>query len=106
MEGGKPVVSDFMRELITKQADMIGEDGKAIVEDIESAAVCPITKLLPADVFKMIESCVASLEQKVRTRMHGCNNSGKGAGEAQAARGHKGAGDNAPREPAQQGQGH
>jgi hypothetical protein len=69
MEGGRPVVSDFMRELITKQVDMIGEDGRAMVEDIESAAVCPITKLLPADVFKMIESCVASLEQKVTTRM-------------------------------------
>jgi hypothetical protein len=69
MEGGKPVVSDFLRELIIKQADMIGEDGRAMMEDIESAAVCPTTKLLPADVFKMIESCVASLEQKVRTRM-------------------------------------
>ncbi len=69
MEGGKPVVSDFLRELIIKQADMIGEDGRAMVEDIESAAVCPTTKLLPTDVFKMIESCVASLEQKVRKRM-------------------------------------
>ncbi len=63
------MVSDFIRELITKQTDMIGEDGRAMVEDIESAAVCPTTKLLPADVFKMIESCVASLEQKVTTRM-------------------------------------
>jgi hypothetical protein len=69
MEGGKPVVSDFMRELIIKQAGMIGEDGKAIVEDIESAAVCPVNKLLPADVFKMIEGCAASLEQKVTARM-------------------------------------
>jgi hypothetical protein len=58
-----------MRELIVKQADMIGEDGRAMVEDIESAAVCPITKPLPADVFKMIESCVASLEKKVTNRM-------------------------------------
>jgi hypothetical protein len=48
---------------------MIGEDGRAIVEDIESAAVCPVNKLLPADVFKMIERCTASLEQKVTTRM-------------------------------------
>ncbi len=69
MEGGKPVVSDFLRELIVKQADMIGEDGKAMVEDIEDAAVCTTTKLLPADIFKMMEGCVASLEQKVRTRM-------------------------------------
>ncbi len=69
MEGGKPVVSDFMKELIIKQANMIGEDGKAIVEDIENAAVCPVNKLLPADVFRMIERCAASLEQKVTTRM-------------------------------------
>jgi hypothetical protein len=69
MEGSKPVVSDFMRELIIKQAGMIGEDGRAIVEDIESAAVCPVNKLLPADVFKMIERCAASLEQKVAARM-------------------------------------
>jgi hypothetical protein len=69
MEGNKPVVSDFMRELIIKQAGMIGEDGMAIVEDIESAAVCPLNKLLLADVFKMIERCTASLEQKVAARM-------------------------------------
>ncbi len=66
MEGGRPVVSDFLRELIVKQADMIGEDGKAMVEDIEDAAVCTNPKLLPADIFKMIEGCVASLEQKVQ----------------------------------------
>jgi hypothetical protein len=69
MEGGKPAVSDFLRELIVKQANMIGEDGKAMVEDIEDAAVCTNPKLLPADIFKMIEGCVASLEQKVRIRM-------------------------------------
>jgi hypothetical protein len=34
MEGGKPVVSDFLKELIIKQANMIGEDGRAMVEDI------------------------------------------------------------------------
>jgi hypothetical protein len=69
MEGGKPVVTDFLRELIVKQANMIGEDGRAMVEDIEDAAASTTTKLLPADVFKMIEGCVASLDQKVRIRM-------------------------------------
>jgi hypothetical protein len=69
MEGNKPVVSYFVREIIVKQAGMIGEDGMAIVEDIESAAVCPVNKLLPADVFRMIERCTASLEQKVAARM-------------------------------------
>ncbi len=69
MEGNKPVVSDFMRELIVKQAGVIGEDGMAMVEDIESAAVCPVNKLLPADVFKMIEWCEASLKRRVAARM-------------------------------------
>jgi hypothetical protein len=69
MEGKKPVVSDSMRELIIKQADAIGEDGIAMVEDIESAAVCPVNKLLPADVFRMIERCQASLKQRVAARM-------------------------------------
>ncbi len=69
MEGNKPVVSNFMRELIVKQAGLIGEDGMAMVEDIESAAVCPVNKLLPADVFRMIERCEASLKQRVAARM-------------------------------------
>jgi hypothetical protein len=69
MEGNRPVVSDFMRELIVKQADTIGEDGMAMMEDIESAAVCPVNKLLPADVFRMIERCEASLKQRVAARM-------------------------------------
>jgi hypothetical protein len=58
-----------MRELIIKQADMIGEDGMAMVEVIESAAACSVNKLLLADIFKMIERCAASLEQKVTARM-------------------------------------
>jgi hypothetical protein len=69
MEGGKPVVTDFLKELIIKQANMIGEDGRAMVEDIEDAATNTTDKLLPADIFKMIEGCVASLERKVRVRM-------------------------------------
>jgi hypothetical protein len=69
MEGGKPIVTDSLRELIIKQANIIGEDGRAMVEDIEDAAASTTIKLLPADVFKMIESCRASLDQKVRTRM-------------------------------------
>ncbi len=67
MEGRKPVIADHRRELIVKQADIIGEDGIAMIQDIEDAALN--TKLLPADVFKMIESCMASLGQKVRVQM-------------------------------------
>ncbi len=40
-----------------------------MVEDIEDAAASTTIKLLPANVFKMIESCMASLDQKVRIRM-------------------------------------
>jgi hypothetical protein len=67
LEARKPVVADHQRELIIQQANAIGEDGVAMVEDIEDAT--SNTKLLAADVFKMIESCLASLGQKVRVRM-------------------------------------
>jgi hypothetical protein len=69
MEGRKPVVTDSQRELIIKQANIIGEDGAAMVEDIEDAAASTTIKVMPADVFKMIESCLASLSQKARIRM-------------------------------------
>jgi hypothetical protein len=67
MEGRKPVIADHQRELIVKQADIIGEDRLAMIQDIEDAALN--TNSLPADVFKMIESCMASLGQKVRVQM-------------------------------------
>jgi hypothetical protein len=69
MEGRKPVIADYQRELIVKQANIIGEDGLAMIQDIEDAALNTTTKLLPADVFKMIESCMASLSQKARVQM-------------------------------------
>jgi hypothetical protein len=67
MEGRKPVIADHQRELIIQQVNAIGEDGVAMIQDIEEAALS--TKVLPADVFKMIESCMAFLNQKVRARM-------------------------------------
>jgi hypothetical protein len=67
MEGRKPIITDYQRELIIKQAGIIGEDGLAIIQDIEDAVLN--AKSLPADVFKMIEGCMASLDQKVRVRM-------------------------------------
>ncbi len=67
MEGRKPVIADHQRELIIKQANVIGEDGVAMIQDIEDAALNP--KLMAADVFKMIESCMAYLSQKVRVQM-------------------------------------
>ncbi len=67
MEGRKPVIADHQRELIIQQANAIGEDGVALIQDIEDAALN--SKLLAADVFKMIESCMASLSQRVRVQM-------------------------------------
>ncbi len=70
MEGRKPVITDFQRELIIKQANVIGEDEAAMVEDIEDDAAASTTvKVMPADVFKMIESCMVSLYRKVRIQM-------------------------------------
>jgi hypothetical protein len=69
MEGGHLVVPDSVRELIVKQAGAIGEDGIAVVEDIENAAACSADKPLPADVFRLIERCLASLKQRVTARI-------------------------------------
>ncbi len=67
MEGSKPVVTASQRELIIKQANIVGEDGVGMVEDIEEAAVN--NKMLPADVFKMIDKCMTSLGQRARLRI-------------------------------------
>jgi hypothetical protein len=62
IEGNKPVITVAQQELIIKYADIIGEDGKAVIEVIEEEARKP--DKLPADVFKLIESCLSSLSQK------------------------------------------
>ncbi len=67
MDGRRPVITDHQRELIVKQANIIEEDGVAMIQDIEDAAL--ETGQMAADVFKMIESCMASLSQKVRRQM-------------------------------------
>jgi hypothetical protein len=67
MENRKPVITDYQRELIVKQANIIGEDGVAMIEDIENAAL--ESGQMAADIFKLIESCMASLNQKVRIQM-------------------------------------
>jgi hypothetical protein len=40
-----------------------------MVEDIEEAAANASNKMLPADVYKMIDRCMTSLGQKVKTRI-------------------------------------
>ncbi len=64
MEGSKPIITGAQRELIEKHAAVLGEDGKAMIEDIEEEAKAP--NKLPADVFKLIESCLYSLGQKAK----------------------------------------
>jgi hypothetical protein len=64
MEGNKPVIPVAQQELITKYADILGEDGKAMMEAIEEEARKP--DKMPADIFKLIESCLSSLSQKAK----------------------------------------
>jgi hypothetical protein len=62
MEGGSPVITGAQRELIKKHAALLGEDGKAIIQDIEEEA--GKAGKLPADVFRLIDSCLHALGQR------------------------------------------
>ncbi len=64
MESSSPVVTGAQRELIKKYAALLGEDGKAIVQDIKGEAEKP--GKLPADVFRLIDSCLHSLGQRAK----------------------------------------
>ncbi len=64
MEGNRPVITGAQQELINKYADVLGEDGKAMIEVIEEEA--RKSDKLPADVFRLIESCLNSLGQKAK----------------------------------------
>ena len=67
MEGKKPVVTAGQRELIIRQANITGEDGAGMVEEIEEAAAS--NKMLPADVFRVIDQCMTSLSQRATRRV-------------------------------------
>jgi hypothetical protein len=62
MEGGNPVITGAQQELIEKYAALLGEDGDAIIQDIQGEA--EIAGKLPADVFKLIESCLRDLGKR------------------------------------------
>jgi hypothetical protein len=64
MEADTPVVMGAQRELIGQYAALLGEDGKAIVQDIEEEA--GKTGKLPAEVFRLIDSCLHSLGQRAK----------------------------------------
>jgi uncharacterized protein YoxC len=67
MESNKPVITKAQQELIIKYADILGEDGKAMIEVIEEEARKP--DKLPADVFKLIDNCLTSLSQKAKRQV-------------------------------------
>ncbi len=64
LEGSGPVITGTQRELIDKYVAILGEDGKAMIEAIEEEARTP--GKLPADVFRLIESCLHSLGQRAK----------------------------------------
>ncbi len=63
MEGGNPVITGAQQELIEKNAALLGEDGNAIIQDIQAEA--EKAGKLPADIFKLIESCCRDLNKRV-----------------------------------------
>jgi hypothetical protein len=63
MEGGNPVITGAKQELIEKNAALLGEDGNAIIQDIQAEA--EKAGKLPADIFKLLESCCRDLGQSV-----------------------------------------
>jgi hypothetical protein len=63
MESGSPIITDAQRELIKKNAALLGEDGDAIIQDIQAEAKAEGD--LPADIFKIIEGCCQDLNKRV-----------------------------------------
>ncbi len=63
MESGNPVVPEPLQQLIKAQAALLGEDGDAIIQDIQEEA--EKDGKLPADIFKLIESCRMDLGKRV-----------------------------------------
>jgi hypothetical protein len=62
MEGGNPVITGAQQELIKKHAALLGEDGDAIIQDIQAEAEKAGNLL--ADIFKLIESCCRDLGKR------------------------------------------
>ncbi len=62
MESGNPVVPEPLQQLIKAQAAVLGEDGDAIIQDIQEEAE-KARKLL-TDIFKLIESCRMDLGKR------------------------------------------
>jgi hypothetical protein len=63
MEGGNPVITEAQQRLIERNAALLGEDGNTIIQDVQAEA--EKTGSLPADIFKLIESCCQDLNKRV-----------------------------------------
>jgi hypothetical protein len=65
MEGGNPLITEVQQELIKRNAALLGEDRDAIIQDIQIEA--EKAGRLPADIFKLIESCCQNLNKRVES---------------------------------------
>ncbi len=63
MEGGNPVITEAPQGLIKRNAALLGEDRDAIIQDIQTEA--EKDGRLPADIFKLIESCCQDLNKRL-----------------------------------------
>ncbi len=63
MEGSNPVITEAQQELIKRYAALLGEDGSAIIQDIKAEA--EQAGRLPADIFKLLESCCQDFNKRV-----------------------------------------
>jgi hypothetical protein len=62
MESGNPVIPEAQQQLIREQAALLGEDGDAIIQDIQEEA--EKAGKLPVDIFKLIEGCRRDLGKR------------------------------------------
>jgi N6-adenosine-specific RNA methylase IME4 len=103
MEGGNPVITEVQQGLIKRNAALLGEDGDAIIQDIQSEA--EKDGRLPADIFKLIESCCQDLNKRVASLeiLNELVRERKPGWETGAGGGHEGAGVQVQRRSGQRG---
>jgi hypothetical protein len=63
MADGRPVLTEAQRDLIKKQTALLGEDGDAIIQDIQGEA--ETAGHLPADISRIIEKFCQELNRRV-----------------------------------------
>jgi hypothetical protein len=91
MESGNPVITEAQKELIKRNAALLGEDGDAIIQDIQTEA--ELDGRLPADIFKIRGMLPRSEQESGESREIKRSSEGEGDREADAGGVHEGAGD-------------